>query len=140
MPHDEIPNMFGRVLSGTKYGLKQTRGKFGLGAKMARFKVEKEPELTHRVFLDVDIDGQHLGWMKKKLFVFLPAEVVYEVVEMAIQSNVADTLVWKPAVDGCFSLKSAWNLVRQVQSQNGVWVAVWSRLLSSNISIFVWRS
>ncbi|EXB48402.1 DNA topoisomerase 6 subunit B [Morus notabilis] len=25
----------GRVLSGTKYGLKQTRGKFGLGAKMA---------------------------------------------------------------------------------------------------------
>lgn len=35
MPHDDIPNMFGRVLSGTKYGLKQTRGKFGLGAKMA---------------------------------------------------------------------------------------------------------
>jgi DNA topoisomerase VI subunit B len=25
----------GTVLSGTKYGLKQTRGKFGLGAKMA---------------------------------------------------------------------------------------------------------
>lgn len=81
MPHDDIPNMFGRglvlffhlhfyikyivriqdnfsqhgileflyyclviiltnichaVLSGTKYGLKQTRGKFGLGAKMVR--------------------------------------------------------------------------------------------------------
>ncbi|KAB1227704.1 DNA topoisomerase 6 subunit B [Morella rubra] len=35
MPHDDIPDMFGRVLSGTKYGLKQTRGKFGLGAKMA---------------------------------------------------------------------------------------------------------
>ncbi|KAI7999128.1 Threonylcarbamoyladenosine tRNA methylthiotransferase [Camellia lanceoleosa] len=36
MPHDDIPNMFGRVLSGTKYGLKQTRRKFGLGAKMVR--------------------------------------------------------------------------------------------------------
>ncbi|KAK8515634.1 hypothetical protein V6N13_139394 [Hibiscus sabdariffa] len=35
MPHDDIPNMCGRVLSGTKYGLKQTRGKFGFGAKMA---------------------------------------------------------------------------------------------------------
>eukprot|EP00252_Welwitschia_mirabilis_P003041 TRINITY_DN13100_c0_g1_i1.p1 TRINITY_DN13100_c0_g1~~TRINITY_DN13100_c0_g1_i1.p1 ORF type:complete len:676 (-),score=156.66 TRINITY_DN13100_c0_g1_i1:550-2577(-) len=35
MPHDDIPDMLGRVLSGTKYGLKQTRGKFGLGAKMA---------------------------------------------------------------------------------------------------------
>ena len=32
--HDDIPNMFGIVLSGTKYGIKQTRGKFGLGSKM----------------------------------------------------------------------------------------------------------
>ncbi|ONM53993.1 DNA topoisomerase 6 subunit B [Zea mays] len=61
MPHDDIPNMLGRVwsfltwrgdsttmsniigviyigavLSGTKYGLRQTRGKFGLGAKMSK--------------------------------------------------------------------------------------------------------
>ncbi|EIE26704.1 hypothetical protein COCSUDRAFT_11853 [Coccomyxa subellipsoidea C-169] len=35
MPHKDIPNLLGRVLSGTKYGLQQTRGKFGLGAKMA---------------------------------------------------------------------------------------------------------
>jgi DNA topoisomerase-6 subunit B len=35
MPHDDIPDLLGRVLSGTKYGVKQTRGKFGLGAKMA---------------------------------------------------------------------------------------------------------
>ena len=35
MPHDRVPQMFGRVLSGSKYGVKQARGKFGLGAKMA---------------------------------------------------------------------------------------------------------
>mmetsp|Transcript_25575 Transcript_25575/g.65865 ORF Transcript_25575/g.65865 Transcript_25575/m.65865 type:complete len:665 (+) Transcript_25575:305-2299(+) len=35
MPHESIPNMLGRVLSGTKYGMKQNRGRFGLGAKMA---------------------------------------------------------------------------------------------------------
>ncbi|PSC70486.1 DNA topoisomerase 6 subunit B isoform B [Micractinium conductrix] len=35
MSHKDIPEMLGRVLSGTKYGVKQTRGKFGLGAKMA---------------------------------------------------------------------------------------------------------
>lgn len=35
MSHKDIPDMLGRVLSGTKYGVKQTRGKFGLGAKMA---------------------------------------------------------------------------------------------------------
>jgi hypothetical protein len=35
MSHEDIPNMLGRVLSGTKYGVRQARGKFGLGAKMA---------------------------------------------------------------------------------------------------------
>eukprot|EP00613_Pedinella_sp_CCMP2098_P052306 CAMPEP_0171895878 /NCGR_PEP_ID=MMETSP0992-20121227/47277_1 /TAXON_ID=483369 /ORGANISM="non described non described, Strain CCMP2098" /LENGTH=749 /DNA_ID=CAMNT_0012523849 /DNA_START=66 /DNA_END=2312 /DNA_ORIENTATION=+ len=35
LPHKDIPDMLGRVLSGSKYGVRQTRGKFGLGAKMA---------------------------------------------------------------------------------------------------------
>ena len=35
MKHEMIPNMLGRVLAGSKYGVRQTRGKFGLGAKMA---------------------------------------------------------------------------------------------------------
>ena len=35
MKHEKIPDMFGRVLAGSKYGVRQTRGKFGLGAKMA---------------------------------------------------------------------------------------------------------
>ncbi|KAJ1473329.1 topoisomerase VI B subunit, transducer-domain-containing protein, partial [Baffinella frigidus] len=34
MRHEEIPKMFGTVLSGTKYGVRQERGKFGLGSKM----------------------------------------------------------------------------------------------------------
>jgi DNA topoisomerase-6 subunit B len=35
MRHEQIPEALGRVLSGSKYGVRQTRGKFGLGAKMA---------------------------------------------------------------------------------------------------------
>lgn len=35
MAHSSVPDLFGRVLSGSKYGVRQTRGKFGLGAKMA---------------------------------------------------------------------------------------------------------
>ena len=35
MQHDDIPHMLGRVLAGSKYSLKQARGRFGLGAKMA---------------------------------------------------------------------------------------------------------
>lgn len=35
MKHEKVPDLLGRVLSGSKYGVRQTRGKFGLGAKMA---------------------------------------------------------------------------------------------------------
>ena len=35
MAHNAIPDLLGRVLSGSKYGVRQTRGKFGLGSKMA---------------------------------------------------------------------------------------------------------
>ncbi len=35
IPASSIGDMLGRVLSGSKHGLRQTRGKFGLGAKMA---------------------------------------------------------------------------------------------------------
>ncbi|KAH8071833.1 DNA topoisomerase II [Aureococcus anophagefferens] len=35
MRRAQIPDALGRVLSGSKYGVRQTRGKFGLGAKMA---------------------------------------------------------------------------------------------------------
>lgn len=35
MAHADVPNMMGRVLAGTKYCVRQARGKFGLGSKMA---------------------------------------------------------------------------------------------------------
>ena len=35
IPGEEIGELLGRVLSGSKHGIRQTRGKFGLGAKMA---------------------------------------------------------------------------------------------------------
>lgn len=34
IPPDQVGDLLGRVLSGSKHGVKQTRGKFGLGAKM----------------------------------------------------------------------------------------------------------
>ena len=34
VPSAEVPDLFGRVLTGSNYGARQTRGRFGLGAKM----------------------------------------------------------------------------------------------------------
>jgi len=53
MPHDDIPNMLGRVLSGTKYGLRQTRGKFGLGAKMVNILHELFRKILSKLYFAV---------------------------------------------------------------------------------------
>ena len=50
MPHDEIPRMFGIVLSSTKYALRQARGKYGLGAKMALIWAKMSTGLPIEVF------------------------------------------------------------------------------------------
>lgn len=49
MPHAKIPRMLGVVLSSTKYGVKQTRGKFGLGAKMALVWAKKSTGMPVKV-------------------------------------------------------------------------------------------
>jgi hypothetical protein len=49
MAHDDIPELLGRVLSGSKYGVRQTRGKFGLGAKMALIWSKKSTGVPIRV-------------------------------------------------------------------------------------------
>jgi hypothetical protein len=41
MNHDKIPDLLGRVLSGSKYGVRQTRGKFGLGECTSRSAVDR---------------------------------------------------------------------------------------------------
>jgi DNA topoisomerase-6 subunit B len=50
MKHESIPDLLGRVLSGSKYGVRQTRGKFGLGAKMALIWSKKSTGVPIRIF------------------------------------------------------------------------------------------
>ena len=58
MAHAAVPHLLGRVLSGSKHGVRQTRGKFGLGAKMALIYSKKSTGLpiaiqtAHRLATD----------------------------------------------------------------------------------------
>jgi hypothetical protein len=91
MPHDKLPDMLGRgwqlpantahrqhthlalllspVLSGSKYGVRQTRGKFGLGAKMVS--VAAVPTA-----FSVPDGGSHQALIWSKKSTGLPIEVV----------------------------------------------------------------
>ncbi|CAN0383486.1 unnamed protein product, partial [Hapterophycus canaliculatus] len=49
MPHDKIPDMLGVVLSSSKYGVRQARGKYGMGAKLALIWSKKSTGLPIQV-------------------------------------------------------------------------------------------
>jgi len=49
IPSENIANMLGRVLTGSKHGVRQTRGKFGLGAKMALIWSKKSSGLPIKI-------------------------------------------------------------------------------------------
>lgn len=55
IPADSVGNMLGKVLSGSKQGIRQTRGKFGLGAKMALIWSKKSSGLP------ISVRTAHLG-------------------------------------------------------------------------------
>jgi len=67
MPHDRIPQMLGIVLSSTKYGLRQTRGKFGLGAKMALVWSKKSTGLPIEVRSSQDASSSLMSYCKLDL-------------------------------------------------------------------------
>lgn len=55
IPADAVGNMLGKVLSGSKQGIRQTRGKFGLGAKMALIWSKKSSGLP------IEVSTAHLS-------------------------------------------------------------------------------
>ena len=83
IPPEKVGDMLGRVLSGSKHGVRQTRGKFGLGAKMALIWSKKSsglpikiktahsttpdtyPDLITTIVLDIDIHKNEPRILKK---------------------------------------------------------------------------
>ena len=64
VPGNQIADLFGRVLTGTKYGVIQTRGRFGLGAKMCLLysmsSVDLPAKIRSRYFMDDITHELHL--------------------------------------------------------------------------------
>ena len=64
VPSNQIADLFGRVLTGTKYGVIQTRGRFGLGAKMCLLysmsSVDLPARIKSRYFMDDITHELHL--------------------------------------------------------------------------------
>ncbi len=80
IPEEHVPNAFGRIFYGSKYGMRQKRGTFGLGVTMAVLygqlttdspvtvstQMDEGHGLTYKIFIDVEknepiIESKHLS-------------------------------------------------------------------------------
>ena len=109
VPRELIPQLFGTVLAGTKYGAQQTRGRFGLGSKMVLLYAMSTLDLPIQITTHpLDTDKTH----RVKLFIDLeknaPIIVSDEVFEEGQEEYFKDS-----GTEIKVSFTGSWNLAKQ---------------------------
>ncbi|MHA1551250.1 MAG: DNA topoisomerase VI subunit B [Candidatus Heimdallarchaeaceae archaeon] len=107
VPSNQIADLFGRVLTGTKYGVIQTRGRFGLGAKMcllhsmssvdlpARIKSRYfMDDMTHELHLMIDLERNQPIVMEQREYLSGDPNAL---VEPGVEISITFTGAWRLA-------------------------------------------
>lgn len=66
MKHESIPNLLGRVLSGSKYGVRQTRGKYGLGTTDLPYSFLASDIVVTRILIRVALGNEQISLFRCK--------------------------------------------------------------------------
>ncbi|KAL0304188.1 UNVERIFIED_CONTAM: putative ribonuclease H protein [Sesamum radiatum] len=78
-------------------------------------------------------------WDKDKLSLVLPMDLVQKVVAIPFDDIVNDKPCWKVDPTGNFSVKSAWELVRNGGIRRPFLKEFWHPTVTPSMSIFIWR-
>lgn len=113
MKHESIPDMLGRVLSGSKYGVRQTRGKFGLGAKMALIWAKKSTGMP------IEVKSAH-----RRTSDAIPGTVSYCKLDIDIYKNEPNVLIHKKSPN-----TEAWKGTEITVVIGGNWTTYKSRII-----------
>lgn len=103
----------------------------GTGQLGNRFSVEGLWQISH--FIE---EGK---WNLAKLHDHFPSYLISYIsqYELCIQSNLPDNMIWMRTASGSFSVKSAYEMVRQVKTKSFVDNLTWQKGLPSKISFFM---
>lgn len=122
---DHVGDLLGRVLSGSKHGIKQTRGKFGLGAKMALIwskkssglpitirtaystSISARPSHVSTIVLDMDIRKNEPRILSRK---DVPMAIYLK--NMNATSSDGESEVWNRGVDMTVTIAGSWSTTR----------------------------
>lgn len=81
-------------------------------------------------------------WNTQKWRLFLPNEVVDAITEVPPpRGEAADQLWWRDSSDGRFSIKSAYNLMADKESQptDRMWKTLWKLDIPEKVKMFLWQ-
>lgn len=110
IPADAVGNMLGKVLSGSKQGIRQTRGKFGLGAKMALIWSKKSSGLPISVTTaHLNADGRPAAAITT---IILDMDIFKNTPRILSHTEVRNTEGWH-GVDIGVTIAGKWSTYRQ---------------------------
>lgn len=80
------------------------------------------------------------GWIWSKLSANLPTQIAIQILTMQFEHSQQATPIWKPAQNGVFSTKSAWDIIRSKRCPNKLLNSCWGSRIPTTISIFWWKA
>ncbi|XP_027158457.1 uncharacterized protein LOC113760083 [Coffea eugenioides] len=79
------------------------------------------------------------GWDEMRLAQWVSGFVIHAIKDIPLDLSQKDRMVWLPSPTGCFSVKSAWEVLRQRRHQSLVDSLLWPSVLPAKMSFFAWR-
>nr|XP_027120463.1 uncharacterized protein LOC113737428 [Coffea arabica] len=79
------------------------------------------------------------GWDEVRLAQWVPESVILVIKEIPFEVSQKDRLVWAPSPSGLFTVKSAWEVLRQRRSPSLVDSLLWQPALPAKMAFLAWR-
>nr|XP_027101056.1 uncharacterized protein LOC113720378 [Coffea arabica] len=79
------------------------------------------------------------GWDEVRLGQWLPDSVITVIKDVPFDVSQKDRLVWLPSTSGLFTVKSAWEMLRQRRCPSLVDSLLWQPALPAKMSFLAWR-
>nr|XP_027068031.1 uncharacterized protein LOC113693644 [Coffea arabica] len=79
------------------------------------------------------------GWDETRLGRWVPGFVIQAIKEVPHDLARKDMMVWLPSPTGCFTVKSAWEVLRQRKHRSLVDSLLWPSVLPAKMSFLAWR-
>ncbi|XP_071926081.1 uncharacterized protein [Coffea arabica] len=79
------------------------------------------------------------GWDETRLAQWVPGFVIQAIKDVPHDLDRKDMMVWVPSPTGGFTVKSAWDVLRQRRHRSVVDSLLWPSILPAKMSFFAWR-